>query len=64
MTDPEALAVKRENDYLKTRNAQLQSELTDVSAEVQRLRQELSRRGGLSALGPEGRDAAGRSGAA
>jgi hypothetical protein len=50
MTDAEALAAKRENEYLKLRNAQLQSDLTDVSAEVQRLRRELERRGGLNAL--------------
>lgn len=50
MTDAEALATKRENEYLKLRNAQLQSDLTDVSAEVQRLRRELERRGGLNAL--------------
>lgn len=50
MTDAEGYAVRRENDYLKLRNAQLQADLTDVSAEVQRLRQELERRGGLAQL--------------
>ena len=30
-------ALKRENAYLKQRNAQLQSDLTDIGAEVTRL---------------------------
>jgi prefoldin subunit 5 len=43
MTDAEAQALRRENDYLKGRNAQLQADLTDVSAETERLRQALER---------------------
>ena len=31
--------IQRENDYLKLRNAQLQSDVLDLSAEVERLRQ-------------------------
>ena len=38
---PERLA--RENAYLKQRNAQLQADLTDLSAETERLRQALER---------------------
>jgi len=43
MTDAEIQAMRRENDYLKVRNAQLQSDLSDLSAEVDRLRQALER---------------------
>ena len=35
--------LQRENAYLKQRNAQLQSDLVDVSAERDRLAQELER---------------------
>ena len=35
--------LQRENAYLKQRNAQLQSDLTDVGAERDRLAQELER---------------------
>ncbi|MBI1685939.1 hypothetical protein [Caulobacter hibisci] len=37
--DPDRLA--RENDYLKRRNAQLQAEVSDLTAEVVRLQQRL-----------------------
>ncbi len=37
MSDDTLEALKRENAYLKQRNAQLQSDLTDVNAEVNRL---------------------------
>ena len=47
MTEANDHALARENEYLKRRNAQLQSDLTDVTAEAGRLRQELERRGGL-----------------
>ena len=40
-TAPERLA--RENAYLKQRNAQLQADLADLSAETERLRQALER---------------------
>jgi hypothetical protein len=43
MTDLEIQTMRRENDYLKQRNAQLQTDLTDVSAETERLRQALER---------------------
>lgn len=43
MTDPTPEAVLRENAYLKARIAQLQSDLTDVTAEADRLRQERER---------------------
>ena len=39
----------RENQYLKLRNAQLQADLTDISAETQRLRQALERTGAARA---------------
>jgi hypothetical protein len=43
MTDVEEQALRKENQYLKLRNAQLQADLTDVSAETERLRQALER---------------------
>ncbi len=43
MTDLEIQSMRRENDYLKLRNAQLQADLTDVSAEAERLRQAMER---------------------
>jgi predicted nucleic acid-binding Zn-ribbon protein len=43
MSDHTSDALLRENAYLKTRIAQLQSDLADVSAEVDRLRQERER---------------------
>ena len=43
MTDEEAQAMRRENEYLKTRNAQLQADLTDMAAESHRLSQALER---------------------
>ncbi len=43
MTDAEAALLRREVDYLKLRNAQLQSDLTDLSAEADRLRALLER---------------------
>ena len=49
MTDAEAQAMRQENQYLKLRNAQLQADLTDVSAETERLRQALERTGAARA---------------
>lgn len=46
MTDVEAQALRRENDYLKLRCAQLQADLTDLGAENTRLRQEMERAAG------------------
>jgi len=43
MTDEEAGRLRRENDYLKARCAQLQGDVTDLSSEVLRIRQELER---------------------
>ncbi len=43
MTDLEIQAMRKENDYLKLRNAQLQADLTDLSSETERLRQMLER---------------------
>ncbi|HEY2710536.1 MAG TPA: hypothetical protein VGI95_21030 [Caulobacteraceae bacterium] len=47
--DRELAKVTRENAYLKLRNAQLQEDVTALGAELDRLRQELERRGGLRA---------------
>jgi hypothetical protein len=43
MTDQEAAELRRQCDYLKQRNAQLQRDTTDLSAEVERLRSVLER---------------------
>jgi outer membrane murein-binding lipoprotein Lpp len=43
MTDHAAEGLLRENVYLKARVAQLQSDVTDLSAEIDRLRQERER---------------------
>lgn len=40
--------LQRENDYLKQRNAQLQEDVTALSAEVERLRQVVERLHGRS----------------
>lgn len=45
MTDEQVQALRRENDYLKLRNGQLQADLTDLSAELHRLKQALERTG-------------------
>ena len=42
MTDEEAQRLRRENDYLKTRCAQLQGDVTDLAAELSRLQQHLA----------------------
>ena len=41
MTPVEAEALRRENEYLKQRVAQLQDDVGDLSSEVERLRQRL-----------------------
>lgn len=41
MTDEEAQTLRRENEYLKLRCAQLQSDVTDLTAELDRHRQQL-----------------------
>ncbi len=46
MTDEEAQAMRRENNYLKSRNAQLQGDVTSLSGQVLRMQQELERLSG------------------
>ena len=41
MTDAETAALRRENQYLKQRNAQLEGDLADITAEAGRLREAL-----------------------
>jgi hypothetical protein len=41
---PNLVNLGRENAYLRTRVAQLQSDVTDLAAEAHRLREELERR--------------------
>jgi predicted nucleic acid-binding Zn-ribbon protein len=43
MTDEDAQALRRENDYLKRRNAQLQDDVTSLGGQVLRMQQELER---------------------
>lgn len=43
-------ALQRENRYLKARNAELQSDVTGLAAEAQRLREELERLHGRVAM--------------
>jgi prefoldin subunit 5 len=43
MTDEEVGRLTRENDYLKRRCAQLQSDVTDLNSEITRMRQILER---------------------
>ena len=43
MTDDDAQGLRRENDYLKRRNAQLQDDVTGLGGQVVRLQQELER---------------------
>jgi hypothetical protein len=52
MTDVEAQELKRQNDYLKLRCAQLQGDVTDLGAENMRMRQELERVSGRREGGP------------
>ena len=43
MTEREFETLRRENEYLKLRNAQLQRDVTDLGAESARLREALER---------------------
>lgn len=43
MNSQEIDAMQRENAYLRLRNSQLQSDIADLSAELERLRQERER---------------------
>jgi predicted nucleic acid-binding Zn-ribbon protein len=49
MTDEDAQALRRENDYLKRRNAQLQDDVTTLGGLVVRMEQELERVSGRRA---------------
>jgi len=49
MTDAEAHALRRENDYLKRRCAQLQSDVDDLGSQLIRLQQERERLGAARA---------------
>ncbi|PIB92118.1 hypothetical protein [Caulobacter sp. FWC2] len=54
MTDEDAQALRRENAYLKSRNAQLQGDVTSLSGQVLRMQQELERlRGRHSGHAPD-----------
>ena len=50
MTEQSLSRLMEENSYLKRRCAQLQEDVTDLSAEIERLRQQLER-SGLRRLG-------------
>jgi predicted nucleic acid-binding Zn-ribbon protein len=50
MTDEEAQTLRRENDYLKRRNAQLQDDVTSLGGQVLRMQQELERVSGRRAM--------------
>lgn len=50
MTEDEIQALRRENDYLKRRNAQLQDDVTSLGGQVLRMQQELERLSGRRAL--------------
>lgn len=50
MTDEDAQALRRENDYLKRRNAQLQDDVTSLGGQVLRMQQELERLSGRRGL--------------
>ena len=50
MTDEEAQTLRRENDYLKRRNAQLQDDVTSLGGQVLRMQQELERMHGRRAM--------------
>lgn len=49
MTDEDAQTLRRENDYLKRRNAQLQDDVTSLGGQVLRMQQELERLNGRRA---------------
>jgi hypothetical protein len=52
MTDEDAQAMRRENDYLKLRNAQLQTDVTSLGGQVLRMQQEMERLSGRRAGRP------------
>ncbi|CAN5388628.1 hypothetical protein BH10PSE3_BH10PSE3_06460 [soil metagenome] len=51
MTNEETQVMRRENDYLKRRNAQLQDDVTSLGGQVLRMQQELERLNGKRAAG-------------
>ena len=53
MDEIEGRKIARENDYLKLRCAQLQDDVTNLSGQIVRLRQELERLHGARSLRPE-----------
>jgi hypothetical protein len=50
MNDEEAQVLRRENDYLKRRNAQLQDDVTSLGGQLLRLQQDLERMNGRRAM--------------
>jgi hypothetical protein len=50
VTDEETQVMRRENDYLKRRNAQLQDDVTSLGGQVLRMQQELERISGRRAM--------------
>lgn len=50
MTDEDAQILRRENDYLKRRNAQLQDDVTSLGGQVLRMQRELERVSGRQAM--------------
>ena len=46
MDDPEAQAIRRENEYLKARCAQLQDDVADLSSQLERSQRQLERAAG------------------
>ncbi|HYF21965.1 MAG TPA: hypothetical protein VD929_01070 [Caulobacteraceae bacterium] len=46
MTDEDAVRLRRENDYLKLRCAQLENDVSDLGSQVTRLQQTLERAAG------------------
>ncbi len=52
MTDREAQQLRRENDYLKARCAQLQDDVTDLGAQLERMQQQARPAGAKSQTPP------------
>ena len=52
MTDEDAWRMRRENDYLKARCAQLQVDVDDLSSQLQRTTQQLERTSARRAAAP------------
>ena len=54
MTDDDAQIVRRENDDLKRRNAQLQDDVTSLGGQILRMHQELERVSGRRVVAAHG----------